>query len=237
MNFQDEREVRFIQAGGCFVTLLLFFSLCLMPLLFVDMLTTALRNLHLSPFGAALVVMGLLLGSVINLPLYTIQRNFEIRSPNVTPWGGVSGSESSRWETVVAVNVGGCLIPLLLAAWLLPLILKQQGVLPTLLIGMSVNVLACYRFSRLVPGLGIVLPVLLSPLISLLSVWIGIPQPEFQPYQAAVAYLIGISGPLIGADLLHWKDFERLATGMISVGGAGTWDGIVLSGLLAAFLA
>lgn len=237
MSNQDLREVRIIQQSGCLVVGLLFFAMCLMPIIFVDMLTTALTNLHLSPTGAAFVVMGLLIGSLINLPLYTIQRNFEIRSQPMTPWGGFPGPQASRWETTVAVNVGGCLIPLLLAAWLIPYVVAKPGTMTTLIVGMAINIFACYRFTRLVPGLGIVLPTFLSPLVSLLSVWIGMSGAEYQPYQPVVAYLIGISGPLVGADLLHWKDFERLAAGMISIGGAGTWDGIVLSGLLAAFLA
>jgi uncharacterized membrane protein len=45
-------------------------------------------------------------------------------------------------------------------------------------------------------------------------------------------------GPLIGADLLHLKDIEESSnTGVISIGGAGTFDGIVLSGIIAAYLA
>ena len=237
MSRQEYQEIREMHAGGCLVVGLLFFALCLMPILFVDMLTTALRNLHLSPAMAALTVLGLFFGSLINLPLYTIQRSFEIRSPNVSPWGGISAPESSRWETLVAVNAGGCLLPLLLAAWLIPFIASAPGVYATLFVGTVANVFACYRWTRLIPGVGIVLPTFLSPLISLASVWIGIPGAEYESYQPAVAYIIGISGPLIGADLLHWRDFSRLATGMISIGGAGTWDGIVLSGLLAAFLA
>lgn len=44
-------------------------------------------------------------------------------------------------------------------------------------------------------------------------------------------------GPLIGADLLHLRDIEKIATGVASIGGAGTFDGIVLSGIVAAYLA
>ena len=42
---------------------------------------------------------------------------------------------------------------------------------------------------------------------------------------------------LIGADLLHLKQIEESATGVASIGGAGTFDGIVLSGIVAAYLA
>jgi uncharacterized membrane protein len=46
-----------------------------------------------------------------------------------------------------------------------------------------------------------------------------------------------VLGPLIGADLLHLRDIEELETGIASIGGAGTFDGIVLSGIVAAYLA
>ncbi len=42
---------------------------------------------------------------------------------------------------------------------------------------------------------------------------------------------------LIGADLLHLRDIEKLATGIASIGGAGPFDGIVLSGIVAPYLA
>jgi uncharacterized membrane protein len=52
-----------------------------------------------------------------------------------------------------------------------------------------------------------------------------------------VAFVAGVLGPLIGADLLHLRDIEKIATGIASIGGAGTFDGIVLSGIVAAYLA
>ena len=59
----------------------------------------------------------------------------------------------------------------------------------------------------------------------------------FAPSEAPVAYVAGIAGPLIGADLLHLKEIEQSAVGVASIGGAGTFDGIVLSGIVAAYLA
>ena len=47
----------------------------------------------------------------------------------------------------------------------------------------------------------------------------------------------GVLGPLIGADLLHLREIEKIATGVASIGGAGTFDGIILSGIMAAYLA
>jgi uncharacterized membrane protein len=47
----------------------------------------------------------------------------------------------------------------------------------------------------------------------------------------------GVAGPLIGADILHLKDIQKNAVGIASIGGAGTFDGIILSGIVAAYLA
>ena len=54
---------------------------------------------------------------------------------------------------------------------------------------------------------------------------------------APVAFIAGVAGPLVGADLFHLRDIEKMATGVLSISGAGTFDGIVLSGIVAAYLA
>jgi uncharacterized membrane protein len=51
-----------------------------------------------------------------------------------------------------------------------------------------------------------------------------------------IAFSAGVLGPLIGADLLHLGDIAEIGTGMASIGGAGTFDGVVLSGLVATVL-
>lgn len=233
--------MRVVRLNGCLVMLIAFFAMCIIPMLFVNILETALHNLHLSRTGALLVLVGMFAGSIINLPLYSISHgNQELITPesrrfrdpfNLPPW------DPLQRETLVAVNVGGCLVPLLLAAWLLPAV-AQGGpqVLTVLIGGVIANCAVCYRFANAIPGLGIALPTFLPAMVSLVFAWIGLASPIYEPFQAPVAYLIGISGPLIGADILHWRDFKHLSTGIISIGGAGTWDGIVLSGLLAAFL-
>jgi uncharacterized membrane protein len=52
-----------------------------------------------------------------------------------------------------------------------------------------------------------------------------------------IAFVAGVLGPLIGAGLFHLRDIEKIATGIASIWGAGTFDGIVLSGIVAAYLA
>jgi uncharacterized membrane protein len=54
---------------------------------------------------------------------------------------------------------------------------------------------------------------------------------------AAVAYVSGTLGTLIGADLLNLGRIQGLGAPVVSIGGAGTFDGIFLTGVVAVLLA
>lgn len=230
-----------MRLSGCLVISLFLFTACLLPFVLVDLGRTALENLHLSPPAAILVLLGMLIGSFVNVPLARYPLDEEVVVPVVEPIGGwywLPQYRRLRKEMVVAVNVGGCVIPVLLAVWLLRFVLVGGiGALTVVLVGVAINTWVCYAMARPIPNLGIALPAFLPPLIALSATWMGMAAPAYEPLRAPVAFVIGISGPLIGADLLHWKDFPKVSSGTVSIGGAGTWDGIVLSGLLAALLA
>jgi len=51
---------------------------------------------------------------------------------------------------------------------------------------------------------------------------------------AAVAYILGT---LIGADLLNLGKVQGLGAPVASIGGAGTFDGVFLTGIIAVLLA
>ena len=57
--------------------------------------------------------------------------------------------------------------------------------------------------------------------------------PEFA---GPVAFISGVFGVLIGADLLHLPRVQREASGMMSIGGAGVFDGIFLIAIISALL-
>ncbi len=85
--------------------------------------------------------------------------------------------------------------------------------------------------SKPVPGVGIVMPAWIPPLVAALLAFLlarGNPAP--------VAYISGTVGTLIGADLLNWPNFKKLGSQLISIGGAGVFDGIFLAGIVAALL-
>ncbi len=150
-------------------------------------------------------------GSLVNLPLGTTPPR---------PDGG---------RTLIALNVGGGLVPVLLSLHLL--VTQPQFGLPVLL-ALAIVSAATHAVARPVPGVGIAMPILLAPIVAASAAFLLAPQAP-----AAVAYIAGAVGTLIGADLLNLRRLDTLAAPVVSIGGAGTFDGIFVSGMLAALLA
>lgn len=213
-----------------------------MPFFFTQAIFAALSRLGLSPELAFVALVGIFLGSVINIPVKRIEREEEL---SYTPFAifGLQRILPSDWTStlnrrvqscmVIAVNVGGCLIPAAIALYEIIRIMNQGSYeFFVLCLIAGINIIVCYRLARPIPNLGIGMPALIPPLVAVLPSIIFVPQ--FAP---PIAFTAGVLGPLIGADLLHLKDINRLQTRIVSIGGAGTFDGIVLSGMIAALLA
>lgn len=168
-----------------------------------------------------------LLASSINIPIY----KREVETPpfqSFTPLDFFIGTYPQLYkEQVIAINVGGCLIPIIFSL----LILQKTPFVPFLL-SLAVVTIVSYFFARPVEGVGIVMPFWVSPLVSVFSAWMFAPENAV----ARVAFTAGIIGTLLGADILHLKDFVLKKPGLLSIGGAGVFDGIYLTGILAAFL-
>jgi uncharacterized membrane protein len=229
---------------GCILLLLGLMSLCVIPLFMIDVATDALRKLHLSGTGATLVLVGIFVGGLVNLPLYRVNRDDDQPPPRDWDAYRVGGRwswvpmERTSVQTIVAVNVGGCLIPTGLAIYLATHLWRAgPQVQWALIVAALINIYICWRIARPIPGLGIAIPAFVPPLVAVLAAWILLAGERYDAVRAPVAFVAGVSGPLIGADLLNLRKFERISAGVISIGGAGTFDGIVISGLVAAFFA
>jgi len=210
--------------------------LVLLPLLFAELMATSLVKLSLTPGTALLLMIGIILGSGINLPVKRIERSQKVPAHPlaILGLGGMLPDMTRmRQQTIIAVNVGGCLIPAGLAAYeFLHLADLGPRFLVAAIAACIVNVVVCYLVARPVPGVGILIPGFVPALVAaLLGLLLGSDQ------AAPVAFVAGTLGPLIGADLLHLREIEESAVGVASIGGAGTFDGIVLSGIIAAYLA
>ncbi len=192
-------------------------------------LTVAFEKLDLSSDSAYLLFITILGGSLINLPLFSMKSeppNLEEIPPQLRelysrmPYTG---------KTLIMANVGGCVVP---AAFCLYLLAHHP--LNILYVALAVAAVAAvsFKISRRVPGIGMGMPILLAPLVAaLVSV-------ALDPANAApMAFISGTLGVLIGADLLHLKDIRKMGTPFASIGGAGSFDGIFISGIVAVLLA
>jgi len=223
--------------GLSWLTLLLFIILlAMLPFVFGQLFTAALIKLKLDPTVALLVVIGIFAGSAINIPVKRVPRTESMLADPLAVFG-LAGRWPSlmqvRRETVIAVNVGGCLIPVMLAVYeTAHLLAAGWQAFSGLLLAVMINTIVCFRMAQPIEGIGIAIPGLFPPLIAAMSALLLVPD-QAPP----VAFVAGVLGPLIGADLLHLRDVSKLSTGIASIGGAGTFDGIVLSGIVAAYLA
>lgn len=212
-----------------------FLLILLAPFVFFDLMTYSLAKLHLSPAAATAITVSIFVGGLINIPIrrVRVQEAATLDPLDVFGLGGLSPQwRIIRNEMVIAVNVGGCLIPAALALYQsFHLAIYDISLLARVCLGAGINTILCYAFSRPVPKVGIVMPGLVSPLAAASLALI------LAPSQAApAAFIIGVAGPLLGADLLHMRSVSRIGAGMVSIGGAGTFDGIVLSAIVAAYL-
>jgi len=195
----------------------------------VGLLAIAFEKLGLSPHSGLVLLFSALFGSLINLPVARVPAEEPLTPPPA--WTGLLRGPQLRFEgtTLIAVNVGGCIIPVFFSLYLLrhtPLPVYE--VVPAIVIVSAVS----YYFSRPIPRLGIAMPVLIAPLTAaLIAVLIN------TDHSAPLAYISGTLGVLVGADLLRLKDVRKLGAPLASIGGAGTFDGIFMTGIVAVLLA
>jgi uncharacterized membrane protein len=210
--------------------------LALLPLLFAELLGVSLTKLHLSGGASLLLAVAVILGGFINIPIARIRRSETLTDRPLTVYGLPElwpRLRRVRQETIIAVNLGGCVIPVGLAAYeLLYVGTLDPRLLGAIIVASLLNIIACSVLARPVAGVGIALPFFAPALVAAVAALFLAPE-QAPP----VAFIAGILGPLVGADLFHLKDIQRIGSGVASIGGAGTFDGIVLSGIIAAYLA
>jgi len=190
----------------------------------------AYMRLGVSSGAALLLLGGSLLGSYFNIPVAEIP-GASVRTSQVIRYFGMRYVVPlvTQWpDTIVAVNIGGAVIPTLMSIYLL---LRYQlwlsGFLATAIVTVVIHSIATP-----VPELGIAVPVMAPVLTTAVVSFI-----LSRPYAPPLAYISGSLGTLMGADLLNLDKIAGLGAPVASIGGAGTFDGIFLTGILAVLLA
>ena len=196
----------------------------------LGILTIAFDKLGLSPSTAFTLLFASLLGSGINLPLFTIKAEAPMQPLPEHVWQLLRQQHLLfEGKTLIAINVGGCLIPIGFSTYLFSN--TDINILNTLL-GISLVTIISYLTSRPIQGLGIGMPILIAPLSAALAAILIDPI-----HGAPLAYISGTLGVIIGADLMRIRDIHQLGAPMASIGGAGTFDGIFITGIVAVLLA
>jgi len=209
--------------------LFVFLLVLLFTLVQIGLLHIAAEKLGID-FGKALFALFVsVLGSVINLPLFSLSMPPDTHAPPFRGWL-LGGMQPRPDRIIIAVNLGGAIMPVLFSFYLFSHL--HAGVLPVLLATLVVSAVS-YLLSRPIPGLGIAMPIFIPPMVAAISAFIFAPEHS----AAGVAYISGTLGVIIGADILRLREVKHIGAAVASIGGAGTFDGIFLTGIVAVLLA
>jgi len=215
-----------------FSILIFILLILLLPVLFIllqiGVISIAFQKLGMTPATGFMFFLLSLIGSAINIPIrekiHAVEEEMPI--PDFYRfWFGVKPKMLEK--QVIALNLGGCILPVLLAIYLL----FRAPFIPVLICTI-IMIIVAKSLSRPVPGVGIALPAFIPPIVA------GVLAMIFARQNApAVAYISGVLGVLIGADLLNLNRLSRVGRGVMSIGGAGVFDGIYLVGIIAVLIA
>lgn len=219
--------------AGLIAAICLLLLLLLWPFILMDFMLIALYKLGISPLAGLGIILCIILGSLINIPLKRIKTVSKVptdlpRLLGLDPW--FFRHIYQRNELIIAVNIGGCIVPAALALYQLARLFNAGMILMPVIV-IIINVLICYRLSEIKSGVGVMLPAFVPGVMAAFCGLILTPQNP-----PAAAFCAGILGPLIGADILRLNEIIKLNSGVASIGGAGTFDGIVISGFIALLL-
>ena len=204
---------------GCLLFAAFLFLLPVLLLLgFFQVITFGFESLGIPPGVTFFVLLAILLGSSVNIPL-TKKKKFYREQKSLFDMFEQPGLK----EEGVAINLGGAIIPILISIYFL----TKVPLYPTIIA--TVIIIAISKYSANVSERGVTLPFFIPPIASALLALLLVPE-----YAAPAAFIAGVLGTLIGADLLNLKEARKM--GMVYIGGAGVFDGIFLVGIMAVIL-
>ncbi len=210
--------------------------------LFLRLTETAFEQVGFDHWHASIAVFGSIIGSLVDIPLHggTISSypGWYISLASVFS----QGFSTTFHPVYLAINLGGAIIPLAISLHLL--LARRVSALNTF-IGITVVAVITYIFAEPVPNQGIVLPFWLPPLLAAIC---GLVLARGYNGAPSIAYISGSMGTLLGADLMNLltpgvlPELSPLGSHIakplvLSIGGAGVFDGIFLTGILAVLFA
>jgi uncharacterized membrane protein len=222
-------QVHYLPMTPGLFSILVFLAIGLVILVQLRILRYAYMKLGVGPGVALLLLFGSLIGSYFNIPI-TILPGAPARSGQIVEYFGMQYVVPlvTYPGTVIAVNVGGAVIPTVMSSYL---VIRYQ-LWAKAAIAVAVIAFVIHSMATPVHGIGIAVPVFAPVVTTAILAFI-----LSREYAAPLAYIGGSMGTLVGADLLNLDKISGLGAPVASIGGAGTFDGIFLTGILAVLLA
>ena len=198
----------------------------------IGILGYAYEKMGISRLAAYAILLFSLLGASINIPVAELSGQSEVVMREVTDarWGAhFVVPVLKQWpDTTLAINVGGALIPTVLSIYFV----VKNRIYGSALLGVAAVAAVVHALAQPIPQMGISVPIFIPPIVSaLVAMFLS------RDHAAPLAYVSGCMGTLIGADLLNLDELAHLGASIASIGGAGTFDGVFLTGILAVLLA
>jgi uncharacterized membrane protein len=209
---------------------LVFIFLVLVALIEVGILRYAFMRIGLGPRTAIFVLLATLIGSYVNIPITELPARNVIADQTFNYFGmRYSVPLVVEWPgTIIAINIGGAVIPFLLSLYLV----AKNNIWGRAILAIAGVAVVCHLVAYPVHGVGIAEPIFVPPLAAaIIAIIIS------DVYAAPLAYVSGSMGTMIGADLLNLDKVQGLGAPVASIGGAGTFDGIFLTGIIAVLIA
>ena len=193
----------------------------------VGILGYAYEKIGIQRRTAFFILLLSLVGSYVNLPIGDMMPEQPTRfHVSMDPATGTTQFEPIG--TSIALNVGGAIVPTLISIYLL----VKNALYIQAIAGIAFVSAVVHWLAAIEPGMGVTVPIFAPPIVSA-----GVSMVLARHHAAPLAYISGSLGTLIGADLLNLSALVETGPPMISIGGAGTFDGVFLTGILAVLLA
>jgi uncharacterized membrane protein len=196
-------RINFFPLPGPFILILFVLIGLLIVFIEFDVIQYAYEKIGIDRRYVFALLLLSLLGSYVNIPLAEFPESRVFADQAISFFGVryVIPIVHERPKTVVAINLGGAVIPVLLSAYLM---IKHDLIGRTLL-ATAVVTLVVHSMARPLKGVGIAVLMFIPPVIAAsTALFIS---PDAAP---VVAYIAGTIGTLIGADLLNLKKIRGL---------------------------
>ena len=220
------------------IVLIVALVILIVPLLVLGITGAAFVRLGFSWITALAVILLMLLGSAVNIPVYRVKRDTIRLSDNYSASPDFDENPESRiWDTVISINLGGAILPLVISAYLVyraGLIAGSPLAVPVCA-GILVVSAVTFVATRAVPGAGLRVPLLIPALTALL---VALLLAGGVGLDAAVsAFVSGVVGTLLGGSIAQLPRVKDLDIAEVSIGGGGSFAPLFICCILPALIA